>query len=66
MQKKEFFKSLKFKFSAIYLSGTWCESLDSTKNSNYRLHGYKFFHKTRDGRKEGGLCIFDVTHYLMK
>ena len=32
--------------------------LDSTKNSNYRLHGYKSFHQTRDGCKGGGLCIF--------
>ena len=28
------------------------------KKSNYRLHGYKSFHQTRDGRKGGGLCIF--------
>ena len=35
---QEFFKTLKFNFSAVYLSETWCDSTDSTKNSNYRLH----------------------------
>ena len=55
---QEFFKTLKLNFSAVYLSETWCDSLDSTKNSNYRLHGYKPFHQTRDGCKRGGLCIF--------
>ena len=55
---QEFFKTLKFNFSAVCLSETWCDSIDSTKNSNYRLHGYKSFHQTRDGRKGGGLCIF--------
>ena len=54
---QEFFKTLKFNFSAVCLSETWCDSLDSTKNSNYRLHGYKSFHQIRDGCKEGGLCI---------
>ena len=55
---QEFFKSLKFNFSVICLSETWCYAIDSTKNSNYRLHGYKSFHQTRDGHKGGGLCIF--------
>ena len=55
---QEFFKTLQFNFSAVCLSETWCGSIDSTKNSNYRLHGYKSFHQTRDGRKGGGLCIF--------
>ena len=55
---QKIFKTLKFNFSAVCLSETWCDSLDSTKNSNYRLHGYKSFHQTRDGRKGGGLCIF--------
>ena len=41
---QEFFKTLKFNFSAVYLSQTRCESLDSTKDSNYRLHGYESFH----------------------
>ena len=49
---------LKFNFSAICLSGTSCESLDSTKNSNYRLHGCNSFYKTRDGRKGASLFIF--------
>ena len=55
---QEFFKTLKFNFSAVCLSETWCDSLDSTKSSNYRFHGYKSFHQTRDGHKGGGLCIF--------
>ena len=57
MQKKfekyqEFFKTLKFSFSAVRHSETQFESLDLTKNSNYRLYGNKYFHQTRDG-----LCI---------
>ena len=55
---QEFFKTLKFTCSAVCLSETWCDSLDSTKNLNYRLHEYKSFDQTRDGRKGGGLCIF--------
>ena len=55
---QEFFKTLKFNFSAVCLSETWCDSVDSTKNSSYRFHGYKCFHQTSDGRKGGGLCIF--------
>ena len=55
---QEFFKTLKFNFSTACLSETWCDSLDSTKNSNYRLHGYKSLHQTRDGHEGGGLCIF--------
>ena len=55
---QEFFKTLKFNFSAVCISETWCDSLDSTKNSNYRLYGYKSFHQTRDSRKGGGLCSF--------
>ena len=57
---------LKFNFSAICLSRTCCESLDSTKNSNYRLHGCNSFHKTRDGCKGADVLIFYVTHYLIK
>ena len=34
---QECFKDLKFNFSAIYLSETWCESVDATKCSNYKL-----------------------------
>ena len=56
---QEFFKTLNFNFSVVCLSETWCDdSLDSTKNSNYRLRGYKSFHQTRGGRKGRGLCIF--------
>ena len=55
---QEFFKFLKFNFSAVCLSETWCDSLNSTENSNYRLQRYKSFHQIRDGRKGGGLCIF--------
>ena len=55
---QEFFKTLKFNFSAVCLSETWCDSVDSTKNSSYRFHGYKCFRQTSDGRKGGGLCIF--------
>ena len=51
---QEFFKALKFNFSVVCLSETWRDSLDSPKYSNYRLHRYKSFHQTRDGRKGGG------------
>ena len=30
-----------FNFSAICLSETWYESTDVTKNSNYKLNGYR-------------------------
>ena len=53
-----FLKSLKSNFSAIYHSETLFELLDSIKNSNYRLHGCKSFHQTRDGHKVGGLGNF--------
>ena len=65
-QFQEIFKTWRFNFSAECLSETCCESLDSTKNSNCRLHGYKSFHQTRDSRKGGGLCIFYLTRDLMK
>ena len=42
---QEFFKDLKFNFSAICLSETWCESVDATKNSNYKLNGTDIFIK---------------------
>ena len=55
---QESFKDLKFNFSAIYLSETWCESVDATKDSNYKFKGYRSFHQIRNERKGGGLCIF--------
>ena len=60
---QEFFKDLKFNFSAICLSETWCESIDATKNSNYKLNGYRSFHQIRSKRKGGGLCIFLCESY---
>ena len=63
---QEFFKDLKFNFSAICLSETWCESIDPTKKSNYKLNGYRSFHKTRSERKGGGLCIFLRESYTYK
>ena len=64
---QEFFKDLKFNlqfktFNAIFLSEIWCESIYATKNSNYRLNGYRSFHQIRKRRKGGGLCIFKVHH----
>ena len=55
---QEFFKDLNFNFSAICLSDTWCESIDATKNCNYKLNRHRSFHKVRNKRKGGGLCIF--------
>ena len=46
---------MKFNFSAVYLSESWCDFLDSTKNSNYRLHGCN---GGKGSCKGGGLCIF--------
>ena len=48
---------LKFNFSAICQSETWCESIDATKNSNYKLDGYRSFHQIKNERKGGGLYI---------
>ena len=63
---QEFFKDLKFNFSAICLSETWCESVDATKNSNYKLNGYRSFHQIRNERKGGRLCIFLRESYTYK
>ena len=45
---QEFFKYLKFNFSEICLSHTWCESIDATKNPSYKLNGYRSFHQIRN------------------
>ena len=63
---QEFFKDLKFNFSAICLSETWRESIDATKNSNYKLNGYRSFHQIRNEHKGGGLCIFLRESYTYK
>ena len=67
---KDFFskcdQDLKFNFSAICLSETWCESTDATKNSNYKLNGYRSFHQIRNECKGGGLCIFLRESYTCK
>ena len=63
---QEFFKDLMFNFSAICLSGKWCESVDATKNSNYKLNGYRSFHQIRNERQGGGLCIFLHESYTYK
>ena len=55
---QEFFKNLKFNFSAICLSEIWCESVDATKNSNYKINGYRSFHQIKNGRRRGGICFF--------
>ena len=55
---KKYFKNLKFNFSAICQSETWCESVDGTKNFNYKLNGYRSFHQVRHEDKGGELCIF--------
>ena len=54
---QEFFKDLKFNFSANCHSETWSESIDAKKNSNYKLDGYRSFHQIRNKPKGGGLCI---------
>ena len=62
---QEFFKDLKFNFSAICLTEIWCESKDAIKNSNYKLNGYRSFHQIRNERK-GALCIFLRESYTYK
>ena len=63
---QEFFKDLEFNFSAICLSETWCESVEATKNSNYKPNGYRSFHQIRNERKGGGFCIFLLESYTYK
>ena len=63
---QEFFKDLKFNFSAICLSGTWCESIDAIENSSYKLNGYGSFNQIRNECKRGGLCIFLRESYTYK
>ena len=55
---QELFKDLKFNFSAICLSETWCESVDATKNSDYILNGYSLFIKLGTSAKEEGSFFF--------
>ena len=62
---QEFFKDLKFNFSAICLSETWCESVDATKNPNYKLNGYRSFHQIKNGHRRGELCFFYVNLTLI-
>ena len=63
---QEFFKDLKFNFSAICISETWCESLEATKNSNYKFNRYRSFHQIRNERKGGGFYIFLRESYIYK
>ena len=63
---QEFFKDLKFNFSAICLSDTWCESIDATKHFNYKLNEYRSFHQIRNERKGSGLCTFLLESYTYK
>ena len=63
---QEFFKDLKFNFSAIGLSETSCDTIDATKNSSYKLNGHRSFHQIRNERKGGGLCIFLRESYTYK
>ena len=58
VSKNSLLKDLKFNFSAICLTETWCEPTDATKNSNYKRNGYRNFHQIRNERKGEGLCIF--------
>ena len=60
------FMDLKFNFSAIFLSKTWCESVAATKNSNYKLSWYISFHEIRNESKVGGFCIFLCESYTYK
>ena len=40
--------------------------MDATKNSNYKLNGFRSFHKIRNERKGGGFCIFLRESYTYK
>ena len=61
---QEFFKNLKFNFNVICLSKTWCESIDGTKNSNYKLNGYRSIKLGTSTREEGSV-FFDVNLTLL-
>ena len=63
---QEFYKHLRFNFSAICLSEKWCESRDAIKNSNYKLNECRSFHKIRNERRRRGLCIFLRESYTYK
>ena len=54
---KDFFASLKLKFSVLCFSETWAEE-DISKNSLFQLEGYNLIHQNRKDRKGGGLAIF--------
>ena len=63
---QEFFKTLKFNFSAVCLSETWCDSIDSTKIRTIGFMDINPFIKLEMVAKEEGSVFFHVTRYLIK
>ena len=55
---KEFYSTIKFKFSIACFSETCVDDISFSKNSSFQLSGYKVVHQTRKNRKEGGVCVF--------
>ena len=55
---QEFFKTLKFNFSAVCLSGTWCDSIDSTKIRTIGFMDINPFIKLEMVAKEEGSVFF--------
>ena len=50
---KEFYSTIKFKYSIVCFSETWVDDISFSKNSNFQLSGYKVL-----DRKGGRVCVF--------
>ena len=62
---QEFLKDLKFNFSAICLSETWCESIDATKIPIRNLMDIDLFIKLGTSAKDKGSVLFYVNLTLI-
>ena len=62
---QEFLKDLKFNFSAICLSETWCESIDATKIPIRNLMDIDLFTKLGTSAKDKGSVLFYVNLTLI-
>ena len=62
---QEFLKDLKFNFSAICLSETWCKSIDATKIPIRNLMDIDLFIKLGTSAKDKGSVLFYVNLTLI-
>ena len=63
---KEFYSTIKFKYSIVCFSETWVDDISFSKNSNFQLSGYKVLDQTRKNRKGGRVCVFVHENFSFK